>query len=175
MTNIDISQENKDKFYQCILDACPKKSVKNYKGAIEDFTKAIEIDGSFFYTSLKKRDNYYSLRGGAKEKLEDYQGAIDDYTKAIEILDFDFFFKSRADAKQKLKDYQGAIDDYTKVIEIRDDDFYHETCRDTKQVLEEYHYQLSTVKKQLKDNKGADKDNKNAEILKKIQEEKQSQ
>ena len=67
-----------------------------------------------------------------------------------------FFFKCRADAKQKLKDYQGAIDDYTKAIEILDDDFYHDNHTDTKQVLEEYHYQLSTVKKQLKDNKGAE-------------------
>ena len=118
MTNIDISEENKDKFYQYILDACPKKSDKNYKGAIEDYTKAIEINPS---NALGYRE-----RGRAKEKLEDYQGAIDDYTKAIEI---------------------------------RDDDFYHENYTDTKQVLEEYHYQLFTVKKQLKDNKGADKDN----------------
>ena len=118
MTNIDISEENKDKFYQYILDACPKKSDKNYNDAIEDYTKAIEINPS---NALGYRE-----RGRAKEKLEDYQGAIDDYTKAIEI---------------------------------RDDDFYHENYTDTKQVLEEYHYQLSTVKKQLKDNKGADKDN----------------
>ena len=69
-----------------------------------------------------------------------------------------FTFKCRADAKQKLKDYQGAIDDYTKAIKILDDEFYHENNTDTKQVLEEYHYQLFTVK-QLKDNKGADKDN----------------
>ena len=70
MTNIDISEENKDKFYQCILDACPKKSDKNYKGAIEDYTKAIEIDPSNAFSYLE--------RGRAKEKLEDYQGAIDD-------------------------------------------------------------------------------------------------
>jgi len=116
MTNIDISEENKDKFYQYILDACPKKSDKNYNDAIEDYTKAIEINPS---NALGYRE-----RGRAKEKLEDYQGAIDDYTKAIEI---------------------------------REDEFSE--IKDAKQILEEYHCQLSTVKKQLKDNKGADKDN----------------
>ena len=113
MTNIDISEENKDKFYQYILDACPKKSDKNYKGAIEDYTKAIEINPS---NALGYRE-----RGRAKEKLEDYQGAIDDYTKAIEI-DGSFFYDSlqrrdnyyflRGGAKEELEDYQGAIDDY---------------------------------------------------------------
>jgi tetratricopeptide (TPR) repeat protein len=50
---------------------------KDHKGAIVDFTKAIEID-------LKYKEAYY-FRGLSKSLLEDYRGAIADYTKAIEL------------------------------------------------------------------------------------------
>ncbi len=49
----------------------------NYRGAIDDWSKAIEINP-------QDADAYYN-RDIAKTNLGDYQGAIDDYTKAIEI------------------------------------------------------------------------------------------
>ena len=54
-----------------------KSDLGDHRGAIADFTKAIEIDPQYM-------DAYYN-RGNSKYKLEDYRGAIVDYTKAIEI------------------------------------------------------------------------------------------
>jgi tetratricopeptide (TPR) repeat protein len=54
-----------------------KSKMKDSKGAIADFTKAIQID---------PKDEYiYYAREFAKENPEDHTGAIADYTKAIEI------------------------------------------------------------------------------------------
>ena len=58
------------------LDLISDKNL-DYQSAIDDYTKAIEIDPSDAH--------YYYSRGNAKEKLEDYQGAIDDWNKAIEL------------------------------------------------------------------------------------------
>jgi tetratricopeptide (TPR) repeat protein len=54
-----------------------KFKLSDYKGAIADYTKAIELDPG--YTEA------YNYRGNAKDKLSDYSGAIADYTKAIEL------------------------------------------------------------------------------------------
>lgn len=99
-----------------------KVYLRDYKGAIDDFTKAIEIKPDY---------SAYINRGVAREKLQDYSGAIIDYTKAIEIvIDTNFAvsyikrreaYKYRGYAKVNLQDYKGAIDDYTKAIEIGPD------------------------------------------------------
>ena len=57
--------------------AYSKDNLKDYKGAVADYTKAIEINPNYAYA-------YYN-RGIAKDELKDYKGAIADYTKAIEI------------------------------------------------------------------------------------------
>lgn len=49
----------------------------DYKGAIEDYDKAISINPGFLQA--------YINRGGAKAKLADYKGAVKDYDKAISI------------------------------------------------------------------------------------------
>ncbi len=55
------------------------KKFKNndFKGAVDDFTKAIELD--------PKNDEAYYYRGKVKNKLQDFSGAINDYNKALEI------------------------------------------------------------------------------------------
>ena len=50
-----------------------KDELKDYKGAIADYTKAIEIDPNYA--------DAYNNRGIAKDELKDYKGAIADYTK----------------------------------------------------------------------------------------------
>jgi tetratricopeptide (TPR) repeat protein len=55
-----------------------KDSLKDYKGAIADYTRAIRINP-------KAADVYY-YRGTAKYNLKDYPGAIADFTKTIEIV-----------------------------------------------------------------------------------------
>ncbi len=49
----------------------------DYKGAIQDYTKAIELNPRYALA--------YHWRGNAKFSLKDYRGAIQDYTKAIEL------------------------------------------------------------------------------------------
>ena len=111
--------------------------------------------------------DYHAEKGVQLLYENNFANAIDELDKAIEIDPSNAFgYLERGRAKEKLEDYQGAIDDYTKAIEIREDEFSE--IKDAKQILEEYHCQLSTVKKQLKDNKGADEDDKKADKLKNI-------
>jgi tetratricopeptide (TPR) repeat protein len=93
------------------------KTLKNdYQGAIEDYTKAIEIKS--------KDTEAYKGRAWAKSYLQDYNGAIEDFNKAIEInpndgwvvIDRDFQTTLlSANQKVKLQDYIGAIQDYNKI------------------------------------------------------------
>ena len=53
-----------------------KKRVKNYKDALSDYNKAIELYPSF-------AEAYYK-RGNLKNLMGDFEGAILDYSKAIE-------------------------------------------------------------------------------------------
>ena len=55
-----------------------KYILTDFKGAIADFTKAIEINPNDAV--------YYYKRGLSKNELKDYKGAISDYTRAIEPL-----------------------------------------------------------------------------------------
>ena len=54
-----------------------KDDLKDYNGAIADYTKAIELNPNYA--------NAYYNRGISKHNLKDYNGAISDYNKAIEI------------------------------------------------------------------------------------------
>jgi len=91
-----------------------KRDIKDYRGAIADYTKAIELEPNF--------PNAYNNRGVTKNDLGDLNNAleaIDDYTKAIELRsNFPDAYKNRGSVKYLLKDYQGAITDYTKAIEL---------------------------------------------------------
>jgi len=92
--------------------AFDKNELKDYQGAIGDYTKAIEIFADF--------DLAYLNRGLVKIRIEDYYGAIADYNKAIEIgyVPISRVYAARGQAKVKLKDYYGAIADFNKVIEL---------------------------------------------------------
>ncbi len=81
-----------------------------YKGAIEAFTLAIELN--------PKLGLAYNNRGISRSILGDDQGAIEDFTKAIEIQeDYMPAYLNRAASRYNLQDYYGAIEDYTIVIE----------------------------------------------------------
>ncbi len=58
-----------------------KLGLKDYEGAIQDFTEAIRLDP---YSD----ENLYYNRGLAKEELKDHEGAYKDYSKAKEILEY---------------------------------------------------------------------------------------
>lgn len=87
----------------------------DYDGAIDDFTKAIEISPPFPVA--------YTNRGLAKEYRGDIKGAIHDYIKAIEInpRHADAYF-NRSFAKLKTGDFDGAISDYRTVMEFWGDE-----------------------------------------------------
>ena len=83
------------------------KGTESHEDAIEDYTKAIEIDPNNVFA--------YRLRADSKCKLGDYQGAIDDYTKAIEIEpNKAYLYNYRSESKRKLGDNEGADEDDRK-------------------------------------------------------------
>ena len=121
----------------------------NYRGAIADFDRAIELKPDYAEACF--------FRGGAKVVLGDYDGAIADYDRAIKfkpdkagayflrgiakrglgdhdssIADFDRAIKlnpdyvdayyNRGNAKSKLDDYHGAIADFDRAIESKPDE-----------------------------------------------------
>ena len=60
-----------------VTRAQDKVDLGDYRGAIADYSKAIELNPN--------DAEAYSSRGVAKHHLEDYRGAIADYSKAIEL------------------------------------------------------------------------------------------
>lgn len=89
-----------------------KYLLKDYKGMVEDNTRAIELNPT--------SDTAYSNRGFGKYYLYEYQGAIQDFNKAIELNPMmykTYFF--RGNAKNSINDNKGAIDDYSIAIELK--------------------------------------------------------
>ena len=88
-----------------------KERLQDYRGAIADYTKAIEINPNYADT--------YGNRGNAKERLQDYRGAIADYNKAIELIpNYANAYNTRGLAKAALKDLDGACLDWSKAGEL---------------------------------------------------------
>ena len=93
-----------------------KIDLKDYKGSLADFNKAIELNPNCAIA--------YRCRGVSKGALKkDYNGAIADYTKALELdPNFSAVYFHRGCAKTSLEDYNGAISDYSKAIELNPND-----------------------------------------------------
>jgi tetratricopeptide (TPR) repeat protein len=83
----------------------------DYKGAIDDYTQAINLNPA--------SDNAYNKRGNAYYILEQYYDAINDYTKAINLNPAsDNAYNNRGNAYYQLERYYDAIDDYTQSINL---------------------------------------------------------
>ena len=113
-----------------------KDSLKDRRGAIDDYTKAIELNPNYseayFNRGLSKaslanrikfttNDNctYYDS-ALEKTNLEDRRGAIDDYTKAIELNpNYSEAYYNRGFSKNELKDKKGARLDWAKAKELK--------------------------------------------------------
>ncbi len=96
-----------------------KYELKDYKGAIKYYNKAIELNPNYA--------DAYLHRGVAKRKTIEfikkhprgYKGIIQDYNKAIELNpNYAMAYSYRGDAKSNLQDYRGAIQDLNKAIEL---------------------------------------------------------
>ncbi len=140
-----------------------KYNLLDFKGAIADFDKALEINPEYTIA--------YNLRGAAKFKIGDYIGAIEDYTKAIEIdsaysmplkysvreskggiseidklnvIDpkYAFAYFNRGLARKEIDDYEGAIADYSTAIQINPG-------------FAEAYYSRAAAKYKISDEKGA--------------------
>ncbi|NOU16487.1 MAG: tetratricopeptide repeat protein [Bacteroidales bacterium] len=123
-----------------------RSDLADYKGSIQDYSKAIELNpvfaGTYYnrglaFYELKQfemaiqdyskaielnPDNaiVYSLRGMVFGELKQHEEAIQDYSKAIELNPaFAGAYNNRGYAFDKLKLYQTAIEDYTKAIELQ--------------------------------------------------------
>jgi len=91
--------------------------LKDFKGAITDQTKAIEINSN--------NGDAYRNRGLAKEGIFDYSGAISDYSNSIKIdSNSADSYNNRGAVRKKPKDYTGAIKDFNKAIEIDPENVY---------------------------------------------------
>ncbi|OPX93242.1 MAG: TPR repeat-containing protein YrrB [Syntrophorhabdus sp. PtaB.Bin006] len=83
----------------------------NYRAAIKDITRAIEID--------PKIASLYLNLGVAYNGLNDYARGVEAFTKAIEIDQrYAAAYRNRAIAYSVLGDHVKAITDFTKAIEI---------------------------------------------------------
>ncbi len=98
-----------------------KTQLKDYAGAVKDFTQAISFE--------PKRSDAYYKRGSAKQSLSDYIGAMEDYSKAIIFDPEEWYYHARASVKQDLNDNRGAILDYNKAIQIDPKSSYHYNSR----------------------------------------------
>lgn len=119
---------------------------KDYKGAIKDYSRAIEINPNYIaaYTnrgiskaesgdykgaimdynkviSLDPDDAFvYCYRGVVRAKLGDMEGAVADFDKSIAIdSEQTIAYNNRGTIKYATGDYEGALSDYSKAIEIR--------------------------------------------------------
>jgi len=88
-----------------------KYNLEDYKGAIEDYTRAIKLNPN-------RAGTYYN-RGIAKYNLGDYKEAIEDYTRAIELDPNErLFYSNRGNVKKRIGDMFGANEDFKKAEEL---------------------------------------------------------
>lgn len=98
-------------FSDYISSAEARFNAGDYRGALDDCSKAIELDPE---SSIA----YYN-RASAKFALAYYNGAVADYTRAIALNpQLVIAYYNRGNAKYELGDHEGAIADYYRAIKL---------------------------------------------------------
>ena len=88
-----------------------KYGLEDYKGAVADYSKAIELNPNY--------SEAYVNRGISKYVLQDYQGAIADYSKAIELNpNLSEAYNNRGISKYMLNQKKSACLDWIKAREL---------------------------------------------------------
>ena len=146
--------EQRSEFIDYFNSGEEKSNSGDYQGAIEDYTKAIEIEPENYESNVN--------RGEAKGWNGDIEGAIIDYTKAIEIKpEYEGGYLLRGNTKQSFGDLNGACEDWKKAAELGNEDAAEklkENCGDSNN-SNEIDYVSSAEKKQSSgDYKGAIQD-----------------
>lgn len=94
-----------------------KAEAGEYRGAIEDFSKVIELNPNYAEA--------YLLRGTSKAGLGDYRGAIQDYNKSVELNPSDAFaYRGRGMSKLELGQKNDGCLDLSKAGELGDLEAY---------------------------------------------------
>ncbi len=94
-----------------------KASLNDANGAIEDLSRAIDLDPNFYWN--------YIDRGKLFIFANDPDSAFLDFDKAIRINpDFFYAYVYRGGINQENKDIEAAVYDYNKVIELRPDYYF---------------------------------------------------
>jgi protein O-mannosyl-transferase len=88
-----------------------KNNIKDFQGAIEDFTKAIELKPNYVFA--------YNNRGNAYKTIGDPDKAIKDFNKAIELSpNTAEAYYNRGNSYYKNGDFEMAIENFNKAIEL---------------------------------------------------------
>jgi tetratricopeptide (TPR) repeat protein len=99
--------ESAETYFNRGVDASQKGE---YKRAISDYNKAIEINPDFVVAYLN--------RGYSQSRMGEYEKAISDYTKAIELNPrYAIAYYNRGFVYRRMGGYDRAILDFTKAIE----------------------------------------------------------
>jgi len=106
------SKKSPDSFFK---NGNAKYQLKDFKGAIAELDKAIELQPAF--------KQAYHTRAMCYGELKQYEKALPDFNKAIELdPKFKNAYLNRAYyVKMNTGDYSGAIEDYNKFIELNED------------------------------------------------------
>jgi tetratricopeptide (TPR) repeat protein len=127
--------------YDAILEQFPKDfvtvyasraedlaEIKDYKKAIADYTKALDLDTSENSKELALDHGVVlKMRGEAKEYSGDREGAVADFTLALALNPGDTeLFSDRADNRLRIGDCAGAISDYSSALEAMPEIIYYE-------------------------------------------------
>lgn len=96
--------------------ATKKRDLEDYKGAIEDLSKAITLNPN--------KPTYYNYRAIINSFQSNHDEAVNDYTKAIEYSPKEFnynsivtkeevadYYYNRANSRVEIDDYKGALED----------------------------------------------------------------
>jgi tetratricopeptide (TPR) repeat protein len=97
-----------------------KNRISNFKGAIEAFSKAIELDSNFTKAYFQRGNSYFNLR-----KAEE---ALKDYNKAIELdSNFADAYFNRGNIKAYKYGKYEACEDWLKAEELGKENMYEKT------------------------------------------------
>ena len=88
-----------------------KLDQKDFKGASEEYTKAIELNPN--------KPEFFMNRGIAKSELGDYRSAIEDFSVSITLdTNNKLAYFNRGNTHHMLRNYTGSVEDFDKVILI---------------------------------------------------------
>ena len=115
--------------YWAVNRGLSKIKIKDYDGAIEDFSKVKELNPSnnlalsniedIEKKIYEKSEKALIDKGFSNLQSENYQESISDFTKAIEINPSNSYsFETRAYSRAKIGDFKGAINDLSEAIRL---------------------------------------------------------